>query len=344
MDIAIFTCRFGMGHLAQAKALHNQLASRYVVEVVDVMETLVPWGAGEIYRLYGKTMTKPGLMWKWYQRQRLTEPVNVEKLKLLKRRMEVCMKAYEQVPVWIATHSATAYFLAQYRRCHHLQNQLITCLTDVVPHDLWINEGTALYLVPAAATGERLMARGVEAERILVYGLGEVAQVKKEKEGAGFHLLITGGGLGILPEDVEFYRTLQVLTHGDLRIICGKNRKLYQKLKRARLPRTTVYAFVDNMEEHWAWAHVYVGKPGGLSTFEAIRTETPILYVKPFLTQERGNSEFILQEGIGWALEEADLRKVAKDLCHWEGCRANMEALKHSFRPEKLWDFLEVGV
>lgn len=51
-------------------------------------------------------------------------------------------------------------------------------------------------------------------------------------------------------------------------IICGNNAQLYKRLKKAKMPNTTVVGFTDRVAAYMAAADLCVTKPGGLSSTE----------------------------------------------------------------------------
>ncbi|NLY08336.1 MAG: hypothetical protein GXZ11_00325 [Tissierellia bacterium] len=343
MRIQIYTCQFGNGHNAQAKALQNQLSIDYETELVDVCEALFPLYDRMIYYSYRKMVEKNGLMLKLFHKMNLTDADNVNNLNAIKKWSFNYMDNQPLADAWIATHSATAYFLAAYKRERRLTIPLITCITDVNPHDIWINEGTDLYLVAAPSTQNALIEAGVHPDNIVIYGLsGDQSNLNKKPVACGesLHLLISGGGLGLLPKDLSFYRTISQVTNAELRILCGKNKTLVNKLRKANIPGVSAFGFTNDIVSHLKWVHVFVGKPGGLSTFEAIYSEIPILFLEPFLKQENYNGQFIEQEGIGWELSKLTLEQIAYERKNLSYCQMNMKRLKACFEPEKLLEWL----
>lgn len=315
MKIEIFTCRFGMGHLKAALSIEKQLANQYDVQVLDTFKELYPHYEKYIYGFYAGMIKQQGLFYKIFVKADNSKEETLEKLEFLEKRFFTMLDKREKPDVYIATYSVAAYFIAKYIRERGLSIPLVTCITDFTSHELWINEGTSLYLVATHETLTELVKKGVNRNRILVYGLSEtssrpVSDTPEESE--PIHVLISGGGLGLLPEQMSFYEELERYDHYVFRIICGKNKRIYRKLKRKKFKNVEIYSFVDDMRSFMTWADVLVTKAGGMSTTEAIATETPVVYFPPYLTQEIRNAEFIEQANIGYELKDGNISSLAE--------------------------------
>ena len=96
--------------------------------------------------------------------------------------------------------------------------------------------------------------------------------------------------------------TLEMLYALKLRSV-GKNRNKYGSLGGIA---GTLFVKSREMSEEMSGAmgeaDLLVTKPGGITVFEAIASELPLLVFRPFLGQEKRNSEFILGNGMGAVL------------------------------------------
>lgn len=327
MDVGIYYCKFGCGHQHAAQTLLKHLQPYSNVVMYDVLSELWPETSELIYKSYAKIIrTKPAI--KYLSQVTSKRPSYLDLIE--KRVLKTLEHAHHDV--FIATYSMAAYFLARYKRHNNLSTPLVTCITDFTIHDFWINDECDLYLVISEHTKAELISHGVPADKIVVYSLYDQPQTLDTQSfdalpqksiapsvGQSFYahdtsyitnatsalinkrlkVLISGGGLGLLPERIGFYQSIVKNLNAEVRVICGKNAKLKNKLLVHNLPHVTVYGFVNNMDEHLEWADCYVGKPGGMSVMEAISTETPILYLSPVLSQEKGNARFITSSNIG---------------------------------------------
>lgn len=81
-------------------------------------------------------------------------------------------------------------------------------------------------------------------------------------------------------------------------IITGGNQKLYDRLH-GRYEHIEVVGFTDRVYDYMARADLMLSKPGGITLFETIFSELPILAWEPFLQQERENARFLIRHQIG---------------------------------------------
>jgi len=87
--------------------------------------------------------------------------------------------------------------------------------------------------------------------------------------------------------------------------ICGRSEELRGRLERlvARQPAgdhipVKVVGFTNEMDEYMAAADLVVGKPGGLTTSEALARGLVYVIVNPIPGQEERNSDHLLEEGV----------------------------------------------
>ena len=107
-----------------------------------------------------------------------------------------------------------------------------------------------------------------------------------------------GGGLGLLPKRDSFYEALDALPGVHTTIITGNNRKLYDRLA-GKYAHIEVLGFTDRVYDYMARADRVPPKPGGITLFETIFSELPILAWEPFLEQEKNNARFLVKRRLG---------------------------------------------
>src|SRR4030095_5318630 len=88
--------------------------------------------------------------------------------------------------------------------------------------------------------------------------------------------------------------------------LCGRNAELKSKIEtlRERLPRShhvTVHpvGFTTNTDGYMRAADIRRGKPGGLTTSEALAKGLVFAIVNPIPGQEERNSDHLLEAGVG---------------------------------------------
>ena len=124
-------------------------------------------------------------------------------------------------------------------------------------------------------------------------------------------------------------------------IITGGNQKLYDRLH-GRYENIEVVGFTDRVYDYMARADLMLSKPGGITLFETIFSELPILAWEPFLQQERENARFLTRHQIGRIAPkepEACLEAIARllaDGAALERMGRNMRRLKGQLEVQSL--------
>lgn len=342
MKINIYTCHFGNGHYKAADFIKEQLDADHETKIIDLYEEIFPNMHEWVYDFYRDLMQKQNLLYHLFLKVDGVKEKVIPQLTFLKNRFFDYLDSRPVPDIFIATYSLSAYFLGLYKQERGLTTPLITCVTDFMAHEFWMNDYTDLYLVASPFTKAHLLQGEVQEEQILVYGLGGQSKGHIERNFEGpLKILVTGGGLGLLPKEIQFYTDLRDRYHAELRVICGKNTKIKRKLDHANLKNVYTFGFVTNMEEQLEWADIFVGKAGGLSTFEAIQWETPILYLPPFLPQEKRNARFIEKSKIGLSIQNNLSAFSQFDDLIFSQFRENMRKMKSELEPEAFLDHIE---
>lgn len=304
MKIQIYTCNFGAGHRQGAARISNWLNHDFEIEIVDFLELLLPKGAPVIYEQYTNMMRSQGFRYKWYLQGDQHKERMLPFMHPLKKAF---FKALDKEPLpdaFVATYSFVAYLLSEYKRVRKLSIPLITMITDFTPHEVWVNKYSDLYIVPTAFTKKEIEKLGVNEKQILIADRTPYPKKEKHKK---LHVLITGGGLGLLPQDSEFYEHIRDHFHAEVRIVCGSNEILHDELEQVLGDDFTVYGYVNDMDRQLEWCDVCIGKAGGQSVLEAMERGIPFGYFPAFLPQEERNVAFLSSEKLGFLVDPSDV-------------------------------------
>lgn len=188
--------------------------------------------------------------------------------------------------------------------------------------------------------------------RLLESGINEdTAYGDKCLEPAGgtkkkvWEVLIMGGGLGLLPKSAEFYDSLNAIPDTHITIITGRNRKLLKRLQ-GRWDNIQVVGYTSQVWEFMSRADLIVTKPGGITLFETIFAQVPVLTWPPTLQQEKGNARWLAEEGIGWVAGKkncaGEIREILRDDKRLSSARDRMGELKGQLKAESLDGVVEV--
>lgn len=312
MNILVSTGHFGLGHVRAAHAIKASLENQHrdiQVEVVDLFEYLAPKTSKKFYALFN--------FWTRYT-PRLYNRLNaischVNSLPLDRgtfKKIETLLIAY-QADMVISTLPYCTKCIGAYKTMTRSQLPLYSYVTDIVAHEEWISPDVDTYFVASAMTKKWIVSYGVVPEKVRVCGMPYIKQDRDTLASScggqqdlaqscsdRVELLIMGGGLGLIPLEAACYDILAQADDVHVTVVTGKNHKLYERLVTA-YPNFEVVGFTQEVERYVQRASLIVSKPGGITTFEAICAQTPLLSLKPFLAQEIGNATFIQAEHIG---------------------------------------------
>ena len=351
MNILIVTGKFGMGHWSASMSLRQQLLRAFPEAQVEVMDLIAytSHNSESMYKWFNVLVTRGSglfnLYYKFTQNKDSDErPLNDEQCP---DRVEELFER-KRPDVIIATHPICARIVARWKKETGSSLPMVTCVTDLTSHSEWIHRVTDCYLVGTEEIRERLAAKGVSRDIIYVTGIPVRAEFKMpvhRGDRQQRNLLIMGGGLGMMPRKDSFYEALDTMPGVHTTIITGRNQKLYDRLVN-KYENIRVIGFTDRVYEYMAWADLVLTKPGGITMFESIFSELPILAWEPFLEQEKNNARFLVKRGMGRvAAKEPDecltaIRELIYDDYTLADMSAKMHALKEQLEQESLTHIL----
>ena len=348
MRILILTGKFGMGHWSASQSLRQHLLRAFPgaeAEVLDLVAQAMPNASEAMYKCFNLLVTRGSGLFNLYYK--LTKDLPADTWTVLDDLFLDSLTGLfmDRGPdVVIATHPLCARMVSRWKGATGSRLPLVTCVTDLSSHSEWIHKYTDCYLVGSNDLREKLASKGVDRDSICVTGIPVRSEFKRpvvRRPGRTRQLLIMGGGLGLLPRRDSFYEALDALPGVHTTIITGRNQKLYDRLA-GRYPNIQVLGFTDRVYDYMARADLVLTKPGGITLFETIFSELPILAWEPFLEQEKLNARFLVKRGLGrTAAKEPEacleaIRSLIYDDGALEDMRANMRAMKAQLEEESL--------
>lgn len=352
MNILILTGKFGMGHFSAAATIASQIKEKFPdsdIIIEDIFHAANPKYADTIYRLYGAMINKASGFYNLVYQTSEHQPQNVRP-PFMTFFFKVLHKLLNQIKpnVIISTLPFCSQLVSQYKKYYEIQIPLITCVTDISTHNEWINDGSDYYLVGSPSLKYELIAKGVAENKVFATGIPVKSQFENHREfilRSKKRLLIMGGGLGLLPKEDSFYQRLNAVSYLETTIITGKNQVLYEKLYQ-KYENIQVIGYTTEVYQYMKQADLILSKPGGITLFETIASELPILVLCPFLEQEIKNANFIQKNGIGkiiWDKHQdiiEEIQNVIFDEELLDTIRQNMCAMKQTLEPNRLSDIL----
>ena len=214
--------------------------------------------------------------------------------------------------ITVCTHFMPSGIISHLIDQGSLDTQHSIVVTDFDCHAMWLSRIFHRYLVALEETKAHLEALGLPTERISVTGipidprfaepidrLQVLATYKLRTDKPT--LLLSAGALGVGPTELVVRRLLELKRDTQTIVICGRSEELRQQITEmvgAENPRFKVLGYTDRMHELMQIGDLFIGKPGGLTTSEALACGLPMCIVSPIPGQEERNSDHLLEKGV----------------------------------------------
>jgi processive 1,2-diacylglycerol beta-glucosyltransferase len=249
--------------------------------------------------------------------------------------------------ITVCTHFLPAGIISHLIQKGELEAHLSIVVTDMDCHALWLSRVFHRYFVAIEETKVYLEALGLPEDRITISGIpvDPVFALPVDRASVctsyGLHpsrptLLLSAGAVGLGPAAAIVARLKERL-RPDIQVIvvCGKNEELRESIRTTvdgDEARFCVLGFTDRMHELMKISDLLIGKPGGLTTSEALACGLPMAIIQPIPGQEERNSDHLLEEGAAIKCNETatlpyKIMKLLEDPARLEAMRRRAEAL-----------------
>lgn len=319
--VLVLSASAGAGHVRAAAAVEqafNELGAAREVRHVDTLDY-----TNKLFRhLYAKAyldmvQSAPAALGWFYDK--LDQPWQNERRRLALDRLNTrpFVKLLEQYrpDIIVCTHFLPAEIISWLKAKERLHSPQAIVVTDFDVHAMWLCHHYEQYFVALDETRVHLEQLGIPAAKITVSGIPidpVFAQAKdkhamRAKHGLAqerVNILISAGGFGVGSVG-HLIEALGALAHpAQLIAVCGRNEQLRAQLQQQAGTLTTphialkVIGYTTEMDELMAAADLLLGKPGGLTTSEALARGLALCIVNPIPGQEERNSDHLLEEGV----------------------------------------------
>ncbi len=363
--ILILYVEAGHGHRKVAEAVEKELRSRNQsdlhIEIADALEKTnwlfrrsypqiyfllvlwAPWLWGFFYFLLNLPavyflIAPVRSLWNWLQSGTLRQYLTSGQFDFI-----------------LFTHFFPAEVCATAKKRGKLNAQLITIVTDVIPHTVWQNMGTDSYWVMAEESVKVLVRRGVARQQIYSKGIpvsSEFLQkndlsVLKEKFGLKpnrLTILFTSGSFGIGPTEAVLDSFRELGNQIQALVICGRNRTLFESLNQKRFSfPVTLFGFVDNMHEMMSVSDLLIAKPGGATMCESLVKKIPMVIMSPIPGQESYNANWLLSHQAAFQITNpSEIKDIIVRIVNQPGLLDSMrEAINRIARPRATSDIAD---
>ncbi|MBI4546765.1 MAG: glycosyltransferase [Ignavibacteriae bacterium] len=359
-SILVLSATAGAGHVRAAEALveaSHLLSLPITIQHIDVLD----YTSRPFKKLYSETYTlivnnSPKL---WGYLYKTTESKSLDRKKSFLMKLFDSFN-YQKFLQALNDHQPDAalctHFLPYWGISHKMSKPewripFFAVPTDYGIHSLWMNPWLKRYYVATAEAAWTIKSRGFSDEKILVTGIPVMPQfglsvdqhVAREEFSLDPHTLtimvLSGGyGVGVLDElvpSVALFLSKFERKEFQLLVVCGRNRKLYNKLNAMNFPsnvKVYLYQFVPYIDKLMDCADVLITKAGGLTVSEALAKNLPMIIYDPFPGQEGLNATYIIERGaalgaINFSLLNYKLKQLIEEPRLLEHMKANAKKI-----------------
>jgi len=320
--VLLLSASAGAGHIRAAQALEkafNQLEPKLEVQHLDVLDY-----TNKLFRhLYSKAYIElvnkmpevPGWMYDKLDKPWKNERRRLALDKLNTRPLVRLLRSY-QPDFIVCTHFLPAEIVSWLRAKERLASRQAIVVTDFDVHAMWLVHHYEQYFVAIDEARVYLEALGIPVSKITVTGIpiDPVFAKKKNKvemrqkhglDNERITILLSAGGFGV--GSVEpLIASLKAIEHKvQVVAICGRNEELRKRLLKSGSNLAAggnllihPVGYTQEMDEYMSASDIVLGKPGGLTTSEALAKGLAFVVVNPIPGQEERNSDHLLEAGV----------------------------------------------
>lgn len=255
------------------------------------------------------------------------QPLFLHKLKQLMKE--------EQPDLIFCTHSLPSCMLSKLKIAGQCDVPVVNVYTDFFVHDYWGHRGIDAHFLPTAEAWHQLLDDPNVPGRLFVTGIPVHRKIRRPaerplKKTAGHKpvILLAGGNSG-LGCPARMFRELKEADDFRFIVLCGHNRRLYQKIQSWNLAHVKAMPYIalrEEMDAIYDDADAIVTKPGGVTVSEGLRKRLPMFIHSALPGQEEMNLETLIPKGLVERLQPGrplavQLREVLADdlrLAQWK--------------------------
>ena len=319
--VLLLTGSIGSGHTRAAQAVSEAMlranAAQWALVVDALAYASAPFRA--IYRdAYIKLIEAAPTAIGWLYRS--SDTVEGGAMRRVVQRTALArlrrMIASDKPDTIVCTHFLAAELVSGMVERGEWTGTFAVVVTDLDAHAMWAACPRAdRWFVALPETVEILAGKGVPRERMVVTGIPIAGAFSarmppraelRERFGlarGGPMLLVSGGGVGASLLEKTLQQVLAMPIDCSVALVCGKNEPLRRRASNIVARRgesrvkCAVLGFTDRMHELMHAADLSIGKPGGLTSSEALACGLPMAIAYPVPGQEERNSDHLLEWG-----------------------------------------------
>ena len=347
--VLILSASAGTGHVRAADALAKSFAQQADVEAVEHLDAL-DYTNKLFHNFYSKFYLKlvksaPEVLGWAYKASDEPWKTDVMRLRLDRLQSQRLVRFIRNFrpDIVICTHFMPTGIIAHLIEKGLIRTHLSIVVTDMDMHAMWLSRTFHRYFVALEETKAYLLAIGLPEERITVSGIPidpvfaqpvDRLQVRRNLglDPDRFTLLFSAGAYGVSPAEFVVAKLMQLRHRVQTVVICGKNADLLARVQSlvGENPDFKVLGYTQEIHNLMKASDLYMGKPGGLTTAEALACGLPMAILSPIPGQEERNSDHLLEEGA--AIKCNEMTTIAYKIDRLLDDPARLESMRQSAR------------
>lgn len=309
--VLIFYTSVGMGHKYIAQNIGAALvAAGFEVRLADIAVVQAGKFAASLIAVHQFINRHLPFLWSWlYKSRAVNFFVSPWRVWLASKNSSQARELILSfAPDMVITTQTTASAVVAYLKQQKIYTGLFgIAFSDFHLHPFWLYRQADFYLANIVEQKNQMIRLGVPPQKIFVCGItlkpkmSVDPQAIKRKLGleAGNKIVLVGSGSLGSGLDSKLIGQIAQLPRVEVLVVCGKNVARRQDLERQLSgKKIKIFGFYEPMDELYAIADIYVGKPGGLTTAEALSWRLPVLVTHWLPGQEELNIVYLKDKGL----------------------------------------------
>ncbi len=356
----ILSIGYGEGHHAVARAAAEEFARRgWVVQCSSPCEETHPRLFRVTQRFYHLCVRRAPWLWGvTYAQTDTADWAAAVRRPILRdccRHLAELLRAYAP-DVIICTYPLFAYMVDALREDGEKLPPCVVVVTDALEISRpWMLSRASLICLPDDTSARLVQERyALPQERLAVSGLPVRAEFRRARRRTlpspeNLHLVYGAfAPLGRVVDDVRGLLSRFPAAH--ITLLAGERASCLARLLPAEMAagRVALHARVDDMPALFARSHLYIGKAGAATLFEAYSSCLPCIVNYSLPGQEQGNLELLLSDGAGLCVaDSAELLSCVSALLQnnargWSQLADAMRRAGRHHGAERLAELIEV--
>ena len=313
MKVLILSCNTGGGHNSCGKYIQEELLLNNIeCDFKNYFEIVNITNKDFSGSLYIKSIGKNGGLFKYlykigdaYDKTKIKSPVYLA-AKAVSNKLYKFIKNnnYDLV---ICPHLFPALSLTAINKKHHIPFFFVA--TDYEYHPFTDEINADYYIIPKGLE-ERFISRGVSKQKLIPIGIpissrfiNEAKAINDDSNNKNILIMLGSMGFGNVEPIIDDLLSIKEIK---ITVICGSNKKLYDRLKKYNSERLIAIGYTKKINSLIKSSDIVISKPGGLSSTEVASFRKGLIHVFPIPGVETSNTAFFEKHNMSFIANSKD--------------------------------------